>query len=127
MQLPMAQPDWNRLRLPLNWWDKKMSAAFLGRSDGHRRFKATTIPIAQIGGAIRHLACRRWRSDARHSHRLRAGGSIVNGGSTGTAGPRTGYFGEHVTFLPDINNDNVPEFMVSSPRNELYLSELNIV
>jgi hypothetical protein len=79
---------------------------------------------SQIGGAIRHLAS----ADGVPTRGIRIAAGwweYVNGGSFGTAGPRTGYFGEHVTFLPDINNDNVPEFMVSSPRNELYLSELN--
>lgn len=49
---------------------------------------------------------------------------FVNDGNTGQAAPRTDYFGEHVASMPDMDNDNFPEIIISTPRNELYLDTI---
>jgi len=85
------------------------------------------LDIAQIGGDIRQEAGEAGTGRTRGT-RISAGWwEFVNNGDYGRARVRSDFFGDHVTFIPDLNNDFTPELMISSPRNEEYLASLNLL
>ena len=78
----------------------------------------------QIDAVIRHLVVDP-ASGRGKGIRVQAGyWDYINGGYTGQADPRTGYFGYHVASMPSINTDYPADILISAPRTEEYLSLL---
>lgn len=98
----------------------------VGGGIGPEDFLLLGVDSGRVDGTIRHIAGDPGDGLGRGCRITAGWWDFINAGALGTANPRADFFGEHVASMPDINNDGVPEIIISSPRNERFMVDLDL-